>query len=279
MPSISVIIGTYNHLPYLRLCLAALERQSFRDFEVIIADDGSGPEVGGWLAGYRPFFPTRHLWQEDRGFRKCRLLNRAILESGAEYIVFLDADCIVARDFLEVHWTRRRPGVYLGGRRVMMDEPTSRRVTREMVDGGRFDGPTLWGLRHAVAGRFKYYEETFRVLHRIRRGSPFNLLGCNFSIHRSDLLAVNGFDEDYETRGGGEDTDIALRLNVAGRRMESVRYLAIQFHLGHEKAEAKTASARIFDEKRRRIATAADAAAIKSALAGRGRGVKTGDGA
>lgn len=268
MPSVSVIIGAYNYLDYLRLCLRSLERQTFRDFEVIVADDGSGPEVGRWLAGYRPFFPVRHLWQEDRGFRKCRILNRAILEARGEYLVFLDADCIEARDFLDAHWRNRREGVFLGGRRVMMDRATSEKVTAGMIDRGFFDGPTLWGLGKSLTGRFKYFEETLRVLHRVRGGSPFSLLGCNFSVHRSDLMRVNGFDEDYESRGGGEDTDVAHRLRVAGCEMGSVRYLAIQFHLGHEKSEGKDTSARIFREKRANIESPEDAAKVKSIIAG-----------
>jgi GT2 family glycosyltransferase len=270
MISVSVIIGTYNHLPYLKLCLFALERQTFRDFEVIIADDGSGPEVGEWLARYRPSFPVRHLWQEDMGFRKCRILNRSIKEARGEYIVFLDADCIVARDFLQAHWKRRAQGVFLGGRRVMMDRSVSRAVTRETISSGRFDGFSLWGLYRSLRGRLRYYEETLRILNRIRGSSPFSLLGCNFSIHRSDLLSVNGFDEGYEHRGGGEDTDISLRLTVAGKRMRSVRYLAVQFHLDHEKIEEKTESARLFEEKKEGIKTAGDARDIKSSLAGDG---------
>lgn len=269
MPSVSVIIGTYNQLPYLKLCMLSLERQTFRDFEVIIADDGSKPEVGDWLKAYKPFYPVKHLWQEDLGFRKCRMLNRAILESASEYIVFLDADCVLARDFLQAHWENRKENVFLGGRRVMMDIETSKGIGSGMVERGYFDGPTLWGLYHSLRGRFRYYEETLRPLNKLRKKSRFNLLGCNFSIHKADLFAVNGFDEDYEHRGGGEDTDISYRLKAAGKKMESVRYIAIQFHLGHGTSEPKNKSAEMFSEKRNRIRTAEDARNIKSLLAGR----------
>lgn len=264
MPEISVIIGAYNSLPYLKLCIRALERQTFRDFEALIADDGSGPEVGAWLKTHRPFFPLRHIRQEKKGFRKCRILNRAVMESRAGYIVFLDADCIAAMDFIDVHFRNRRRGAFLGGRRVMMGIPVSERVTAEMVDRGYFDGPTLWGLYHSLKGDFRCYEEALRPLHRLRGNSPFSLLGCNFSIHREDLLSVNGFDEEYEHRGGGEDTDISHRLKKAGCAMRSVRYLAIQFHLGHEKVGSKDISAAMFREKKARIRDAADAKRISS---------------
>ncbi|MCR4288140.1 MAG: glycosyltransferase [Deltaproteobacteria bacterium] len=269
MPSVSVIIGTYNQLPYLKLCMLSLERQTFGDFEVIVADDGSGPEVGEWLRTYRPSYPVKHLWQEDKGFRKCRILNRVILESKAGYIVFIDADCILARDFLQAHWEHRKENVFLGGRRVMMGVDTSAGVGSGMVVKGYFDGPTLWGVYHSLLGHFKYYEETLRPLHRLRRNNRFNLLGCNFSIHKTDLFAVNGFDEDYQSRGGGEDTDISYRLKAAGKMMESVRYIAIQFHLGHKTSEGKDQSARMFSEKRKRLLSAEDARNIKSLLAGK----------
>ncbi|HBG46962.1 MAG TPA: Chondroitin polymerase [Deltaproteobacteria bacterium] len=267
MPKVSVIIGAYNYLSYLKLCMRALERQTFRDFEVIIADDGSGPEVREWLDSYAPFFPVKHIWQEDKGFRKCRILNRAILESGGEYIIFLDADCVVAKDFIEAHWKRRKEGAFLGGRRVMMGRRLSEGVTFEMVDNGSFDGPTLWGAYQSLSGRIKYYEESLRILSRIRGEAPFSLLGCNFSVHRKDILSVNGFDEEYETRGGGEDTDISHRLKAAGFKMRSARYVAVQFHLGHEKTESKDASARMFREKSGMVRGPEDAGKVKSRIA------------
>jgi GT2 family glycosyltransferase len=152
-----------------------------------------------------------------------------------------------------------------------MDQLTSANVSREMISKGYFDGLTPWGLYQTIPGHLKYYEESIRLLHSLRRGSPFSLLGCNFSIHKSDLRSINGFDESYEHRGGGEDTDICYRLKLAGFKMKSVRYLAIQFHLGHEKPESKDASAKMFAEKRGRITSAEEAKKIKSALADDGR--------
>ncbi|MBE9527614.1 MAG: glycosyltransferase [Proteobacteria bacterium] len=267
MARLSVIVGTYNYLKYLKLVLYSLERQSFRDFEVIVADDGSDAEVGEWLSGYSPSYPIKHLWQEDCGFRKCRILNRAVATATGEYIVFIDADCIVARDFLAVHWGARKPGTFLGGRRVMMNRAVSEAVTKEMIAAGRFDGLSLWGVWQSLLGRTKYYEECLRLLGRVRGETPFSLLGSNFSLHKRDIMSVNGFDEEYESRGGGEDTDIALRLRVAGVKMASVRYLALEFHLGHEIVEAKSKSAKLFKKKEGAIKGPADAKNVKSSLA------------
>ena len=231
MPKISIVIATYNYLSYLKLCLFALERQNFSDFEVIIADDGSGPEVKEWLEAHTAPFKITHLWHEDKGFRKCRLLNRAISGASADYLLFIDADCILSRDFLHQHWTHRQKGAFLAGRRVMMAREVAETIDRDMIKKGCLDGVTFWGLYHSVQGRFRYFDETFRFLYGIKKNRPFSLLGCNFSIHKSDILRVNGFDEDYETRGGGEDTDISMRLRTVGISMRSVRYRAVQFHL------------------------------------------------
>lgn len=265
-PSISIIVGTYNHLSYLRLCLLSLERQTFKNFEVIIADDGSGPEVSDWLKKYNAPFSVNYLWQEDKGFRKCRILNKSIQQSKSDYIVFIDADCILSKDFLYGHWRNHEKGIFLGGRRVLIAKEYAKKITPNMVRKGKFDGVTLWGIYHVLLGNLKYYEEAWRPLHYIRGKIFFNLMGCNFSVHKSDLSIVNGFDEEYEHRGGGEDTDISFRLNAAGFRMKSVRYCSIQFHLGHDILEDKSKSAEMFLNKKTKIKSEEDAKKVKKLL-------------
>lgn len=265
-PLISIIIGTYNHLSYLQLCLLSLERQTFNNFEVIIADDGSGPEIREWLKSYNASFPVTHLWQEDKSFRKCKILNKAVQQSKSDYIVFVDADCILSKDFLFEHWRHHKKGVFLGGRRVLITKECGGKVTHDMIQKGFFDGISFWGTYQLLCGNIKYYEEALRPLHYFRKNSFFNLMGCNFSIHKSDLLSVRGFDEEYESRGGGEDTDISLRLKTAGCRMKSVRYLAIQFHIGHNIPVDKSKSKKLFSEKREKIKTSDDAKKITSSL-------------
>jgi len=266
MPAITVIMGIFNKLSLLKLSLASLERQTFKDFEVIIADDGSEPEVEEWISSYKAFFPVTHLWQENKGFRKCKLLNHSLFHSKGEYIVFLDADCIVAKDFLEVHWRHREYGAFLGGRRVMIRKDYAANVNKGMIDRGYFDGFNLWGLCRSLIKDFKYYEETFKPLFFYKKRRYLDFLGSNFSAFKSDLLRVNGFDEEYEHRGGGEDTDIAWRLCNIGCEFKSIRCLAVQFHLGHEIPEDKSISEQMFCEKKKRIVKPEDAKNIKSSL-------------
>ena len=264
-PKISVIIGTYNNLDYLRLCLFALKRQTFKDFEVIVADDGSKSYIGEWVKKYESFFNVTHVWQNDQGFRKCLILNKSVKQSQCDYLVFLDQDCIVSLDFLEQHWKHKEKNFFLCGQRVNLVKELAVRISEEMITQGYFDGFTWWGLFQNLRKKNRYFEEAFRFLSLLRRNTNFNPLGCNFSIFKEDLYKVNGFDEDYVTRGGGEDTDIAMRLRYVGVHMKSVRYRAIQFHLGHDLSEPKTKSERMFFQKKRTASTE-QAVSINSSL-------------
>src|SRR5262245_52482338 len=102
---VSVIVTTYDREDALAMVLAALSRQSERRFEVVVADDGSGPATAAVVDGWRSRLgvPLGHVWQPHRGFRAAELRNRAIVTSGGDYCVFLDGDCIVPPDFLATH--------------------------------------------------------------------------------------------------------------------------------------------------------------------------------
>ncbi len=260
---ITVIVATYNALASLKLVLRSMERQTFKDFEVILADDGSKEELVDWVRSYHADFPLIHIWQEDKGFRKCRSLNRAIQKARGTYLVFADADCILAKDFLMQHWRAREKNKFVGGQRVRIRIKEVPNTTLEMVDRGCFDRFNLKLLWYSIVGRYSYYEEAIRLIGWFRK-SKFNFLGCNFSIHKEDILRVNGFDEDYEVRGGGGDTDIGFRMRKIGMQMKSVRYKAIQFHLDHSSTETMEAAGKLYNSKKAKIVTEQDAVGVNS---------------
>ena len=70
---VSVIITTYNHPRWLEKVIWGFETQTHQDFEVVIADDGSGEETRSTIArlAEETGLRIRHVWHEDRGFRKC----------------------------------------------------------------------------------------------------------------------------------------------------------------------------------------------------------------
>ena len=101
----SVIISTYNSPHWLEKVLWGYAAQTHADFELIVADDGSERQTAALIARMRHPIRQRvsHVWHEDRGFRKCRILNRAIAAAEGKYLVFTDGDCIPRKDFLAQH--------------------------------------------------------------------------------------------------------------------------------------------------------------------------------
>nr|MBA3318796.1 glycosyltransferase [Gemmatimonadales bacterium] len=143
---LSVIVTTYNQPRALTLVLAGLGRQSLGDFEVLIADDGSGPETAAVIAGHsaRAPFPIRHVWHPDEGFRKCAVSNQAIQEAAGDYLIFFDGDCIPTRRCLEIHVRSARRDGYLAGGAVSLPRRFGERLTPELVSRGALDRVGTW---------------------------------------------------------------------------------------------------------------------------------------
>ncbi len=257
MAQISLIIAVYNRPEVLRLVLASVARQSYCDLEVIIADDGSGPEVKKVVEeAKRQFsFPIKHLWQDDLGWRKNAILNKAIQSSTADYLVFIDGDCIVAKHFLRDHWQEREQGKALLGRRVEMSERWTNSISVEDVKNGRFQRFGFAELLDGLKGKAVRLEDGVRVsnpvLRKLMPRALYTILGSNFSVHRSDMLVINGFDELYDGPGLGEDSDIQYRLSLIGVTGKSLRNLAIEFHMYHPRTKPSGKSVKRFDEVKR----------------------------
>ncbi len=235
----SVIISVYNRFDFLELVLAGLERQTMWDFEVVIADDGSNDEFVKRLKKITPSlsFPLIHVSHEDKGFRKNKILNKAIEAANSDYLIFMDGDCIPHSKFLDEHSNYRNKYVCLTGRRVNLSEKISDKLTPEMVRAGWLEKNTMKLVKDGLFGKSDYVEKGFYVKNKTLRGilndKPRGLLGCNFSINKEDLLKINGFDERYEAPSIGEDSDIQYRLELAGMRIKSLNNIAVQYHLYH----------------------------------------------
>lgn len=232
----SVILSTYNSPDWLEKVLYGWFCQECPDFELIIADDGSGPDTAALIRRLRAISPVpiRHVWQRDDGFRKCRILNKAILHTSTPYILFSDGDCIPRRDFLATHLRRAEPGHYLSGSYYKLPMRTSQAITRDDIESGRcFD--LRWLYRHGLPR----WRKTLKIsagprlapwLNRLTT-TRCNLKGSNASAWKTDILRVNGFDERMPW--GGEDREFGIRLINAGIRPRHVRYDAIVLHLDH----------------------------------------------
>jgi glycosyltransferase involved in cell wall biosynthesis len=234
-PAVSVVVAVYQRADFLALVFESLLRQTASDFEVLVADDGSGPAVAACIAAWQGRFrrPIRHAWHEDRGFRKTVIVNRAVTFARAPYLVFVDGDCILHRRFLERHLARRRPLQALSGRRVSLDEALTARLTPADVCYGRLERPGFWWWHATAAERRNglYLPWLYGVRGRAA-GARYEILGCNFSLPRKDFLAVNGYDERIVTRGM-EDVNLKVRLVNAGVAVRCIAQEAIQYHLFH----------------------------------------------
>ncbi|HUB05543.1 MAG TPA: glycosyltransferase [Myxococcales bacterium] len=257
VPAVQVIVTTYEQPRYLELVLLALERQSAREFGLVVADDGSGHETREVVERARKRRPVLHLWQRNRGFRKCRALNRAVAAATAEYLVFLDGDSLPRRDWLARHLAAAAPGRYLAGRLVRFDRDLSGRVVAADVESGRFARRGFlwreWRAGH-LAQKPQYAFVPAALGAALFRRDGGSWTGANCSAWRADVLAVNGFDERLGY--GFEDTDFGWRLGLHGVRRRSVRYAALAFHLDHDRSwrdEAAMAKHRALAEESLRL--------------------------
>ena len=244
-PKASIILATYNWPEALAMVLSGLLTQTEPSFEVMLADDGSDERTRSLVQQIqkRAFFPIRHLWQENKGFRKSRILNQAILQSQGSTLIFLDGDCIPHKEFVAEHIRLQDSFSYVCGRRVDLSEDLTKQLTPEKILAGALNGETftdllrLWrdSLRNNGS---KPFHRAYMVrapwlrklcgLHKV-----VDLKGCNFSVSRASMLAINGFDESYEGYGR-EDTDVELRLQHLGLKIKSAKNLCLQFHLWHK---------------------------------------------
>lgn len=243
---LSVIMSTYNSPRWLEKVLWGYSVQDHRDFEIVIADDGSTDDTRALIDRMREEtgLCLHHVWQEDRGFRKCRILNKAILRAEASYLVFTDGDCIPRRDFLSVHAAEAEPGRYLSGSYNKLPASTSEAITREDILSQR-----CFELKWLKAHGLKFHRKNSKLwapavlagtLNRLTL-TRCNFKGSNGSAWRDDVLRINGFDERMSW--GGLDREFGVRLINAGIRPRHVRYNAIVIHLDHPRGYSDPALA------------------------------------
>ena len=226
----SVLITTYNNVPYLLKVLESLTVQVTFPHEVIVADDGSTEETAAAVRRFRDRapFPVGHVWQEHRGFRAARIRNEAIKASMGEYIILLDGDCLVGRHFVADHLKLAEKGCFVQGKRVLVHERAAADFTHREVNS------YAALLKRMMAGQLGNMHHALRVpgIPAIRSRHLKSIKSCNMGFFRSDVCKVNGFNEDY-VGWGHEDSDLACRFFKIGlvKKVDIAR--AVCFHLWH----------------------------------------------
>ncbi len=238
-PTISVIISTYNAFDWLEKTLIGYEVQTCKDFEIVIADDGSNTETQKKIKDYIKASPIQisHVWHEDNGFQKTKILNKALLDCKGDYILMSDGDCIPRQDFVEVHVNKRKPGHFLSGGYFKLPMETSLAITRMVIlEQKCFDIKWLMdhGFNSSCIKNLKITASGMKaeLLNRITPTTP-SWNGHNSSGWKKDLLEINGFDERMQY--GGEDRELGERLVNAGIKPIQIRFSAICVHLDHSR--------------------------------------------
>jgi glycosyltransferase involved in cell wall biosynthesis len=238
---LSLIISFYNRIDFLVNIISSLKIQSFTDFEVIISDDGSSSDAVSKAKDIldKSGLNYQYVYHEHTGFRKTTILNKSVVASRSDYLVFIDGDCVLHKQFLKEHFNGKEHGVVRSGRRVNLTEKTSKKLNEQNMHSGYLGFRILFDLvLENTQNGMKAFEQGIyfksRFLRKFLSSSDKGLLGCNFSIHKQDLLLVNGFDERFNKAGVGEDTDLHARLLRAGIKVKSITKRAIVYHQYHE---------------------------------------------
>lgn len=235
----SVIISTLNNPRWLEKVLWGYEAQSYTDFEIVIADDGSEEPTRQLIDRFKAESKLNliHVWHPRNGYQKCVILNKALQAAASEYLIFTDGDCIPRHDFVERHILNAKQGYYLSGGIVRLPMTTSEKLTQEDVRTGRaFDLRFL--IQHGHKSNF------LKNLKLELNGIGANVMnalttrkatwnGCNSSGWKSDLLAVNGFNESMHY--GGQDVECGYRLNNRGIKGKQLVYSLAAIHLDHSR--------------------------------------------
>jgi len=234
--AVTVIVSTYNSEEWLRKVLEGYKHQTYENYEVLVADDGSRETTKKLIEDFQKDYPValRHIWHEDKGYRRQRILNKAIIDAKNDYILFTDGDCIPRKDFVEVHVKFAEKGYFLSGGYCKLPMKTSEAIEAEDIKNENcFD--VNWLKQHDALGKkqqlkLKAGATLANVLDVVTpTGATFN--NCNSSAWKDDLIAINGYDERMQY--GGPDRELGERLINYGIKTKQIRYKAICLHLDH----------------------------------------------
>lgn len=239
---VSLIVAVYKDIEALELIIESLKKQTYKNFEVIIAEDGNDIEMKEFISNIK-YLDIFHTTQEDIGIRKARSVNNGILASTGEYLIFIDGDCIPYSTFIESHVILSQDKFVLSGRRANLGPKYAEKLRKKelcssdlekkfllyypFIAKDCIEGHSEEGFRFSPNGLF--YKLFFK-----NRNLNKSLLGCNYSCFRKDIIAINGYDEGYGESAFGTDTDLEWRFKYSGLNIKSVRYVANIFHLYHK---------------------------------------------
>ena len=259
-----MIVSTYAWPAALDVVLRALAEDVDDRVEVIVAEDGAGPETADLVRRRGDILGPAldHVVHPDDGYRRARILDLAALRARGDLLVFLDGDCIPRRGLVRAIRRAALPGWFLAGKRLHLSRALSKRVLDGRAEVWRWSaarwlvtapGEVLHAPRQANSvGLIVPIRDRRRPW---RAGSaeftpPYDAYGCFLVVGRADFGRVNGFDARYEG-WGHEDVDLAVRLRHAGLRCGWPGTHATLLHLWHpERTHEASTNAGLLAETR-----------------------------
>jgi glycosyltransferase involved in cell wall biosynthesis len=240
----ALLISTYNWPAALNLVLKSVKAQSIPPDEIVIADDGSTEETAQIIKKYREQgLPIKHIWQEDKGFRRTSILNKAIAKSTSDYIIQTDGDCILHKDLVKDHIINSKKSTFQFGSRVNIQENALQEIfEEERISYDFFASGIKKRTRNLhIPYLSNFYKQKNELSKKVR--------GCNLSFWRKDFVEINGYNEDM-TGWGQEDSEMVVRLLNKGVDGKRLRYAGIVYHIWHkESSKEKSAVNRQIQQK------------------------------
>lgn len=227
----SLLVSTYNWPEALELCLQTVARQSLLPGEVVVCDDGSGPETAALIARMRRSFPIPivHVWHPDEGFRLASIRNKGIAKAEGRYIIQIDGDILLHKHFVQDHVAFRRLGCFSTGSRMMINAGHS----KELLQKKESDNFLHFRNKNWLnAVRIPWMSRLLAHHYKTRGRSRIYVKGCNMAFWKADLLWVNGYNESIKG-WGNEDSELAIRLLNSGIQKRFIKFSGICYHLYH----------------------------------------------
>lgn len=219
--SIGLIITTFNQPEALRAVLSSVCQQTRIPDQVIVVDDGSTYITRNIVRMYEKELPLTYCWQPDMNFRVSRSRNLGISKNRAEYLIFIDGDCLLPSDFIKQHLELSHPDKMIAGSRILLSKTKTDKIFNSLNDNFQ-----------QILGGYKHYHIPLGFIRDLKKKDWELVRTCNVSLHTERVLSVYGFDENY-VGWGLEDSDFVVRLIRTGCTIRSGRLAVCVNHLFH----------------------------------------------
>ncbi|OGY44482.1 MAG: hypothetical protein A2729_02350 [Candidatus Buchananbacteria bacterium RIFCSPHIGHO2_01_FULL_39_14] len=250
---VSIQIVTWNSMRYIFDCLESLMRQSFRDFSVLVIDNGSDDGTVNFI---RSNYPTVSVLQNFKNLGYAKANNQGILLANSDYVLVMNPDVILTDEFLAeiVAFAEQKPdGASFGGKILKMQ---SEAIDQDDVSGLRqavkSDIIDSAGLQIFKSRRIVNRGENDQAEDQSKRPTEiFGLSGACVLYRKqalTDVMIKNDFfDSDFFAYK--EDVDLAWRLRLYGWTNWYVPK-AVSFHHRHLALNAENGFYQTFQNRR-----------------------------